>query len=275
MEIARLNEYYKDHLQAELEDFNTEGYKLSLQWEMDFTSAKNDENNIFLNDKTIYFVLSKLPSVNFEGILIQSIMISALCEQSVLPYAMAILENYQRKAITNKVWFDNVMMTETYNSPSVSQNYIALDVAYGVEVTMTGTLLFNEDVNDIAELYLFDQKIDFVTAIETIGCVQSANTIKVNENYTNLAKSINTSAVYKIDFKIIDKTNRTICELLRQIKIGNVSSNFVIPMRIIESDGFEYRKDMILSSYAKNSGRAETPLITISLVEANEILVGD
>lgn len=275
MDVIKLNEYYKEHLQAELEAFNTEGYKISIEWEMDFSKAKNDENNIFLNDKTIYFVLSKLPSVNFEGILIQSIMISALCEQSVLPYAMAILENYQRKAITNKVWLDNVMMTETYNSPSVSQNYIALDVAYGVEVTMTGTLLFNEDVNDIAELYLFDQKIDFITAIETLASSQSANSIEYNNQFTNLAKSITTSCVYKLDIKIIDKTNRMICELLRQIKIGNVSSNFVIPMRIIESDGFAFTKNMILSSYAKNSGRTETPLITISLVEANEILVGD
>ena len=273
MEIIRLNEYYKEHLQAELEAFNTEGYKISLEWEMTFNKAKNDENNIFLDDKTIYFVLSKLPSVNFEGILIQSIMISALCEQSVLPYAMAILENYQRKAITNKIWFENVMMMESYNSPSVSQNYIAMDVAYGVEITMTGTLLFNEDVNDIAELYLFGQKVDFVTAIETLACVQCANTIKVSNNYTNLAKSINSSCVYKLDLKIIDKRDRTICDLIRHIKTEQVTSNFVIPLKIIESDGYEYSKNMLLSSYAKNSGRTETPLITLSLVEANEILL--
>lgn len=275
MEIIRLNEYYKEHLQAELEEFNTEGYKLLLEWEMDFSKAKNDENNVFLNDKTIYFVLSKLPSVNFEGILIQSIMISALCEQSVLPYAMAVLENYQRKAITNKIWFENVMMIETYNSPSVSQNYIAMDVAYGVEITMTGTLLFNEDVNDIAELYLFGQKVDFVTAIETLSSAQSANSISYQNQYVNLAKSITTSCVYKLDLKIIDKRNRTICDLIRHIKTEQATSNFVIPLKVIESDGFEFTKNMVLSSYAKNSGRTETPLITLSLVEANEILVGE
>ena len=184
MEIERLNNAFKEHLKAELEVFNTNGYKLSVEWEIDFSSSKNDDNNIFLNDKTIYFVLSKLPSVNLEGLVIQSIMISALCEQQVLPHAMAILENYQRKVITSKIWIEDVLMTETYNSPSLSQNYIAMDVSYGVEITMSGTILFNEKVNDIEELYIFNQKINFINAVEAVAMTSTSNAVFNNLKYS-------------------------------------------------------------------------------------------
>lgn len=275
MDVMRLNNYYKDHLQAELEAFNTEGYKLSLNWEMDFTKAKNDQNNIFLNDKTIYFVLSKLPSVNLDGLLIQSIMISCLCEQSVLPYAMAILENYQRKVITDKVYFENTLMTQSYNSPNVSQNYLAMNVNYGVEITMTGTLLFNENVNDIAELYIFNQKIDFINAVETLATTPRSSSIIESTAYSILTKGINDTCTYKLDIKFIDKQNLSICELIRSIKTETNSSNYIIPIKIVETSGFAFDKYMILTSYSKNSGRVEAPIMTISLIEANEILKGD
>ena len=263
MEINKLNNYYKDHLQAELEAFNTEGYKLSIEWEMDFTKAKNEDNNIFLNDKTLYFVLSKLPSVSLEGLTIQSIMISCLCEQSAVASAMAILENYQKKVITSKVWFENVLMTQSYNSPNLSQNYLALDVSYGAEITMTGTLLFNENVNDIGALYLFNQKIDYINAIESIATTPSANSVVETTEYSTLTKSINDTCTYKLDLKFIDKVDLSICDMIRQIKIGNLTS------------GFEFEKKMILTSYSKNSGRVESPIMSISLMEANDILLGE
>ena len=272
MDVIKLNNYYKDHLQAELEQFNTEGYKISINWEMDFTKAKNDQNNIFLNDKEIYFVLSKLPSVNLDGLLIQSIMISCLCEQSVLPYAMAILENYQKKVIADKIWFENVLMTQSYNSPNLSQNYLTTSVNYGVEITMTGTLLFNENVNDIGMLYLFNQRIDFINAIETLATTPRSTAIIENTDYSVLTKGINDTCTYKLDIKFVAKQNLVICELINAIKTGTASSNYVIPLRIVESSGFEYQKEMILTSYSKNSGRVEAPIMTISLIEANDIL---
>lgn len=273
MEVNKLNNYYKEHLKAELETFNTEGYNLSIEWEMDFSKAKNDQNNIFLNDKTIYIVLSKLPSVNLEGLLIQSIMISALCEQKVMPHAMAILENYQKKVITTKKWFEDVLLTESYNSPTLQQNYLAMDVAYGVEITMTGTILFNENVNDIEKLYIFNQEIAFVNAIETLAMSPNANSIVTDKDYTNLAKSINSSCAYKLDIKIIDKKDLEICNVIRAIKTEMQSPNTIIPIRIIESSGFEFEKNMVITSYAKNSGRTESPIMTIALMEANEILL--
>lgn len=275
MEVNELNNYYKDHLQAELETFNTEGYNLSIEWEMDFTKAKNEDNNIFLNDKTLYFVLSKLPSVSLEGLTIQSIMISCLCEQSAVASAMAILENYQKKVITSKIWFENVLMTQSYNSPNLSQNYLALDVAYGSEITMTGTLLFNENVNDIGALYLFNQQIDYINAIETLTTTPSANSVVETTEYSTLTKSINDACTYKLDIKFIDKVDLSICEMIRQIKIGNLTSNFIIPLKIIETSGFEFEKNMIITSYSKNSGRVESPIMSISLMEANEILLGE
>lgn len=275
MEVNKLNNYYKNHLQAELEAFNTEGYNLSIEWEMDFTKAKNEDNNIFLNDKTLYFVLSKLPSVSLEGLTIQSIMISCLCEQSAVASAMAILENYQKKVITSKVWFENVLMTQSYNSPNLSQNYLALDVSYGAEITMTGTLLFNENVNDIAELYMFNQRIDFINAIESFATTPSANSVVETTDYSTLTKTINDSCTYKLDIKFIDRIDLSICDLIRQIKVGNLSCNYPINVEIVESSGFRFTKQMILTSYSKNSGRVESPIMSISLMEANDILLGE
>lgn len=273
MEISRLNEYYKQHLIDEFSSFNTEGFNISIEWEMDFQKSKDIENNVFLDEKTLYFVLTKLPSTNFQGILIQSIMISCLCEQKALPHAMAILENYQKKVITSKKWFENVMFTESFTSPNVSQNYLAIDVAYGVEINMSGTILFNEDVSDIEKIEIESQEIPFINALETLSFTQVAtDTIQSNEEYTYLAEAINKSTVYKIDIKFIDKIGLSICDYIRAIKNKTKHSNQLLTVKITESSGFVSERKMLLVAFAKSSGRTEAPIISITLTDGSAIL---
>lgn len=263
-------ELYINHLKEKLQSYVADGYTIEANWEMD---VREDPTQHF-DSKTIFIILTKFPSVNNGSSTIQSIIISALCETKAVNETFRILELYQKDAYNKKYFLNEFMINESFYSPSITQNFLDINVSRGTEITMQGTVVFSENVSDIKELYFFNEKINFTEVEEswtTQPISQTAINVNEEEDTTKSAESINQSAIYRLQVKMINGVN-TICNVLRDLMHDKLSMNITIPVKIVYTDNnVEFTKEMIVISITRLGILNGSPLVTFSLIQKMKI----
>ena len=270
MNLDILNEKYINEFKRKINELNTSEMNISVSWWSDYSKSLNDGNNQ-LDDSTLYFVLSKMPSTSYGDATLQAIIVSCLCDQKAMSYVYSLLEQYQNKSVNEKYFIENVMINENYFTPSVDSNYLPINVNYGVEISMQGTIAFTENASDIEKLEVFNQEVKYLNVYESVTITPLSQHLgDINDDIDMMAKTLNQNALYKMDVKLINNSTLELCNIAREIKDGKASINTKIPVKIYYSDGLENEREMVIISIGKNSGLGESPTLTLTLTDAYE-----
>lgn len=270
MNLDILNEKYINEFKRKINELNTSEMNVSVSWWSDYSKSLNDGNNQ-LDDSTLYFVLTKMPSTSYGDATLQAIIVSCLCEQKAMSYVYSLLEQYQNKSVNEKYFIENVMINENYFTPSVDSNYLPINVNYGVEISMQGTIAFTENASDIEKLEVFNQEVKYLNVYESVTITPLSQHLgDINDDIDMMAKTLNQNALYKMDIKLINNSTLELCNIAREIKDGKASINTKMPVKIYYSDGLENEREMVIISIGKNSGLGESPTLTLTLTDAYE-----
>jgi hypothetical protein len=272
MSNANYREEFKQHLLSVLATIN-DNYIYHVNWFQEIEkssvdgSKPNDADNILDEDKTIIITLHPLPSRNFgDSAIVQQLEIQALVTQSKLGDAIDIFSDYQNSQVQKKWWTDSgTLVTESWFSPTIQQNFLPMKKEMGALVSLTGTITFTSDVVDVTKVMIFNEWNKLYEFFD--GSTSEVNTQQVT-NKTH-KESANNCITYTVNLKC-KNTNSVFCQTCRNWKFGKIPLNTIVPVKQIYTDNITEERNMIITSVQFSSTEGTIPTIAVTLVDAIE-----
>lgn len=205
-------DWLKDRLIETKNSLDFKDYSIDVYNEQDY--AKNRS----IKPKTITVIIKFLSSSLVFSAKTQPVQMLILTEENSISIANTIItkfcDNYNFAVISNGTTY----VKHIYSSPTVLSNFNLIGIGYRTVLYVNTTLLILEDVMDINDLYIDNNKVDALSA--TIGYTMTGDTqpfdsgyAKTEKNFATFVMTINIACV-KTDFteKCIKIMNNTSLE---------------------------------------------------------------
>lgn len=129
------------------------------------------------------------------------------------------------------------------------------------QVILTGTLIISQNVSDIKEAFIDNEKVKITTSALNYATQGEAHVYPF-ENPTALAKTSAKAAALNIQLTFINK-NSTLCNKLRMLRLGKLPINTIFELKLKFTDNdFEETYNCICSSVSINTENGALPVVT-------------
>ena len=129
------------------------------------------------------------------------------------------------------------------------------------QVILTGTLIISQNVSDIKECFIDNEKVRITTSAINYSTQGEAH-VYPNKNKTALAETTAKGSALNIQLTFINK-NSNICNKFRMLRLGKLPINTQFKLKIVYTDNeFIEEYTCIASSVSMNTENGALPVIT-------------
>lgn len=240
-------------------DSDYEGVTLYISSEQQFEQYKDREAN------AIYLVIKFYPaSVNF-GASTLPFSVTGLTEKNKVELAQNLLLKYCETYNLTEV--DNTI--QIYQAPVIQSNFNQVYDGYRSVISMNGTLIIGEDMNDIILKYNAGNGVDPET-IETITIEPTFQFMLDTQPYTsnnNNTKSIGKFSTLTITFTTYFK-NTNFCKKLLDIALRNNSADVNTSVNMTVDFGYaSTTRDFKIVVVGVSKAVGNLPFLAVTLTE--------
>lgn len=196
-------------------------YNFILSNEQQFEMINNDDEG--LDENSIYIVVSFQPATLTHGLKIIPFTFEVIgTGNKIEPTQKLLFEYAQRFNLKNKVYLENGLMTQTYSTPTIVNNFN--DVSYEMRsmFMMGGTILIGENTANLESLTIKindeELELDFLTFASDFT-VQLDTQATYNSN--NITRSVSKIGTRTISFTVYEKHN-VFFDLLKAIEYEKI-----------------------------------------------------
>ena len=223
------------------------------------------------------WIITEELNINWDGV--QTIAILKM--QTGTQYEDSTVQPFQLNVITSKV-IETKEILEALITVNQNQFFISDFVRYckqyyytpivptvatasGNQLTnqviLTGTLIISENVSDVKEAFIDNEKVKITTSAINYATQAEAHVYPF-ANKTALAETSAKAAVLNIQLTFINK-NSELCNKFRLLRLGKLPINTIFKLDLVFTDNdFKETYNCICSSVAINTENGALPVVT-------------